>query len=54
MSIALSRTRCNKKSLMITIFLILTIALTLVALPAAQGHTPPWTIQSYLKMHVSP
>jgi len=37
----------NKTSIAITILMTLTIAVTLVALPAANAHDPPWTIASY-------
>ncbi len=37
----------NKTSIAITILMTLTIAVTLVALPVANAHDPPWTIASY-------
>jgi len=37
----------NKTSVAITILMTLTIAVTLVALPSANAHDPPWTIASY-------
>jgi predicted nucleic acid-binding Zn ribbon protein len=39
--------RNRTKATMIALFLVLTIAVTLVALPAANAHTPPWTSQTY-------
>jgi outer membrane protein assembly factor BamB len=38
----------------IALFLVLTIAVTLVALPAANAHTPPWTISTYAFISVEP
>jgi hypothetical protein len=38
----------------ITIILVLTFSATLMALPATNAHTPPWTFQPYLYIHVSP
>jgi hypothetical protein len=38
----------------IAIFLVLTIAVTLIALPAANAHTPPWTIPTYAYIKVTP
>jgi hypothetical protein len=39
---------------MIALFLMLTIAVTLVALPAANAHTPAWTIPTYAFLSVQP
>jgi len=38
----------------IALFLALTIAVTLVALPTANAHTPPWTIHTYAYIAISP
>jgi len=43
-----SKIRGNKTvATVIALFLVLTIAVTLVALPTANAHTPPWTIPTY-------
>jgi outer membrane protein assembly factor BamB len=42
------------KAAVIALFLVLTIAVTLVALPAANAHTPPWTIPTYAYLVVEP
>jgi outer membrane protein assembly factor BamB len=39
---------------MIALFLAFTIALTLVALPTANAHTPPWQVPTYSFINVSP
>jgi outer membrane protein assembly factor BamB len=39
---------------MIALFLMLTFAVTLVALPAVNAHTPPWTIPTYAYISVEP
>jgi outer membrane protein assembly factor BamB len=44
----------NKTGIAIATFLMLTIAVTLVALPAANAHTPPWTISTYAFLSVEP
>jgi len=50
-----SKIRGNKTAAsMIALFLVLTIAVTLVALPAANAHTPPWTISTYAFINVAP
>jgi outer membrane protein assembly factor BamB len=38
----------------IALFLVLTMAVTLAALPAANAHTPPWTITTYAFISVEP
>jgi outer membrane protein assembly factor BamB len=38
----------------ISLFLILAMTFSLVASPAANAHTPKWTIQSYVNIHVAP
>jgi outer membrane protein assembly factor BamB len=38
----------------ISMLLMSIIAISLVVSPAANAHTPPWTIQSYLNIHVAP
>jgi hypothetical protein len=37
----------NKTAIAITLFLMATIAVTLVALPAANAHDPPWEYVTY-------
>src|SRR3989339_675725 len=44
----------NKSTASIALFLMLTIAVTLVALPVANAHTPPWTIVSYAYLQAGP
>ena len=44
----------NKTTNAIALFLMLTVTVTLVALPLASAHTPKWTIQPYLNIHVAP
>ena len=44
----------NKTTASIALFLMLTIVVTLVALPAANAHSPPWTIVSYAYVTVGP
>jgi len=44
----------NKTATAIALFLVLTIAVTLVALPAANAHTPAWTIPTYAFINVAP
>ncbi len=39
---------------LIALFLVLTIAFTLVALPAVNAHTPPWTLQTWAYIGVAP
>jgi outer membrane protein assembly factor BamB len=44
----------SKTKAILATFLVLTFAATLVALPAANAHTPPWTMQTYSYIAVSP
>src|SRR5512136_1667348 len=44
----------NKTATVITATLALTIAITLIALPAASAHTPPWNFPSYAYIVASP
>jgi outer membrane protein assembly factor BamB len=44
----------NKKATLIALFLVLTIAVTLVALPTANAHTPPWTVPTWCYVGVTP
>ena len=44
----------NRTTASLALFLMLTIAVTLVALPSANAHTPPWTIVSYAYVTVGP
>jgi hypothetical protein len=50
----IKNTRLHETKTVIALFLMLTFAVSLVALPAANAHTPPWEIQSYLNIHVAP
>ena len=43
-----------KTSTAIALFLMLTIAVTLVALPSANAHPTPWTIVSYAYINAGP
>jgi len=43
----MKKLNCKTKFSTIALILLLTISATLVALPAANAHTPPWTIISY-------
>ncbi len=44
----------DKTAIAIALFLMLTMAVTLVALPAANAHDPPWTIQTWAYLSVEP
>jgi hypothetical protein len=44
----------SKTKAILTTFLVLTFAVTLVALPAANAHTPAWTIPTYAFLNVAP
>ncbi len=44
----------ERESSLISVFLLLTLAITLVALPAATAHTPAWQIPTYAYITVSP
>ena len=44
----------NKLTIVIALFLMLTMAVTLVALPAANAHDPPWTIPTWAFLSVQP
>ncbi len=44
----------NKNRHMIAAFLVLTFAVTIIALPTANGHTPPWKIPTWMYVSVSP
>ncbi len=44
----------NKIPTVLALFLMLTIAVTLVALPLATAHTPPWKYAQYARIHVAP
>jgi outer membrane protein assembly factor BamB len=46
--------RKNEVPTIIAIILMLTMAISLVAIPAANAHTPPWTIPSYAYIVASP
>src|SRR4030042_141462 len=48
------RVRSNTTATTIALFLMITIAVTLVALPAANAHTPPWTITTLSYITASP
>jgi hypothetical protein len=44
----------SKTKAIFAAFLVLTFAVTLVALPAANAHTPPWTVSTYAYIAVEP
>jgi len=44
----------NKILAILMAFLMLTITISLVALPVANAHTPPWTINSYAYIDIAP
>jgi len=44
----------NKVTTTIVLFLLLAMTVSLVVLPAANAHTPPWRIATYVKIHVNP
>jgi outer membrane protein assembly factor BamB len=44
----------NKTATVIAIFLMLTMAVTIVALPVANAHTPPWKIPTYAYLTAAP
>jgi outer membrane protein assembly factor BamB len=46
--------RSKTTAIAIALFLVLTIAVTIVALPAANAHTPPWTVVTHAYIAVSP
>ena len=48
------KTRHNKTSTTFSLLLILAILGTLIALPAANAHTPPWTLPTHAFLSVSP
>src|SRR3990172_11784128 len=52
--ISVKNSKLNKTTASIAVFLMLTIVVTLVALPAANAHSPPWTIVSYAYVTVGP
>jgi outer membrane protein assembly factor BamB len=47
-------TKGNRVLVTIALVLMLTIAVSIVALPAANAHTPPWTIPTYAYISVEP
>ncbi|MEM2081394.1 MAG: PQQ-binding-like beta-propeller repeat protein [Candidatus Bathyarchaeia archaeon] len=46
--------RKNKAKTILAIFLLLSFAVTLIALPAANAHSPPWTITTHAFLTVNP
>ena len=44
----------DKSAVAIALFLMVTIAVTLVALPAANAHDPPWTVPNWTYISVTP
>ena len=46
----------NKKTMasFMALFLVLVIAATIVPLPTANAHTPPWTVPTYAYVHAAP
>src|SRR3990172_7812164 len=52
--ISVKNSKLNKTTASIAVFLMLTIVVTLVALPAANAHTPPWQIISHAYVSAVP
>jgi hypothetical protein len=50
----MKNSRNKTMATLIALFLVLTVAVTLVALPAANAHTPPWQILSWAYLAVNP
>jgi hypothetical protein len=50
----LKKLYCKTKLFTITIILVLTISVILVVLPLVSAHDPPWTIDTYCFINVSP
>ena len=48
------KTRQNKTSTAFSVFLMLAMAVAFIALPAANAHTPPWTLPTHAFLSVSP
>ena len=46
--------RRKARATVVSLFLLFAMAVSLVALPAANAHTPPWRIATYVKIHVNP
>jgi len=46
--------RRKSKATIVALFLLFAMAVSLVALPAATAHDPPWKIATYVKIHVNP
>jgi hypothetical protein len=44
----------NKIAIAISLFLMLTMAISLIALPTANAHDPPWSVPSYAFINVAP
>src|SRR4030042_3022420 len=44
----------KSKATAVSVFLLRAMAISLVALPAANAHTPTWKIATYVKIHVAP
>ncbi len=44
----------DKTAIAIALFLMMTLAITVIALPAANAHTPPWTIPTFAFLNVAP
>ena len=44
----------NQKNTILSIFLLLTFTLSIVALPTANAHTPTWSIPTFAYIHASP
>ena len=46
--------RRKARATVVSLFLLFAMAVSLVALPAANAHDPPWKIATYVKIHVNP
>ena len=44
----------NRNAILIALFLMIAMAVSLVALPTANAHTPPWKITTFAYMSVAP
>lgn len=44
----------NRIAAVITLFLMVTMTVTLISMPLASAHTPPWTIATYAFINVAP
>jgi hypothetical protein len=44
----------SKIATLVALFLLFAMTISLFALPAANAHTPTWTIATYVKLHIAP